>query len=160
MVMAIILGLSYVFYSSIINYFLRLVTGYSLTFVVYVIAWWMVIDFKVEVKKTESVYSIEKVEKPKTYKLTIIWGITIVILGIMAMHYSNKYRKHYALLCETFLVDCNSKVYHLEDSDCEGLQDAENVKEMKGYEIGKGYIFCEECKEYSDEMEDMVYERR
>jgi len=159
-IFTIIFGLSHILYSSIINYFLPFVTGFSLTFIVYVIAWWMLLDIKVETREEEYVYSKKGTEKSKAYKFTIVWGTALVILGISAMYYTNKYRKHYAHLCETFVVDCNTKVYHLEDSDCEELQDVDGLIEMKGYEIKKGYTFCEECKEYKEEMEGMVYERR
>ena len=56
----------------------------------------------------------KKEPKPFKYKLTIVWGVILLALGIVAIYYSNRYRNRYAFECETFLVDEKAGIYHLD----------------------------------------------
>lgn len=73
---------------------------------------------------------------------------------------TNKYRNQYAFECETFLVDHQQCIYHVDwNDDCEIANEAEELEEMFGYEIDKSYTLCELCTEFLDEMKSYEYER-
>jgi hypothetical protein len=143
-------------YSEVVSYLLRLVTGTSLLFIAYIAVWILVLDIEVDVEEPEKYFWNQEVksDKPTTYKMTIVWGVILVILGISAIYFSNKYRKQYAFECETFLVDKSSRIYHIVFNDCEVAESASSLEEMKGYEIEESnYTFCEWCKEWLEEAE-------
>lgn len=148
-------GLSVLFHSSIICYFLELVTGTSLLFIAYVAMWVLLLDIKVDVDESEE-YSWEhpkKSTKSLAYKLSVIWTVVLIIFGIMAIYYSNIYRKQYAFECDTFLVDKQAYLYHLDWTECEASEHAGNLEEMLGYQIPDNYSICQECKEIAEEAE-------
>lgn len=155
-------GLSLAFHSGIINWFLQILTGTSLLFIVYVAALIIILDIQVDVDEPEQ-YAWEKpkkVKRPISYKFTIIWGIVLVLLGISSIYFSNKYRKHYAFECDTFLVDTQQRIYHVEWNDeCDVANEAEELKKMYGYEIDESYELCESCKDFLEDMESFEYER-
>ena len=160
LVLIIVFILSHFFHSGIINYLLQLTTGTSLLFIAYVAACILLLDIQVEVDEPEQQWWEEKKKSPKPfkYKLTIIWGAVLLLLGIMAIYFSHKYRNKYDFECTTFLVDHQACVYHLDwNDDCEDAENAEELKLMYGYEIEESYSFCEACKEYEDEVESEAY---
>ena len=128
----------------------------SLLFVAFVIEAILLLDKRVDVDepRQDAWEKTEKEPKPIAYKLTIIWGMALMLLGIVAIYFSNKYRNGYAFECETFLVDNEAGIYHYEwNDDCEKAEEAETLEEMKGYQIDKSYILCEWCKETQEDME-------
>lgn len=152
-VLLVFLGLSFCFYSSIISYFLKLVTGTSLLFIAYVAMWVLLLDIRVNVDEPE-VYSWERTKetiKPITYKMSALWTIMLILLGIVGIYISNKYRNQYAFECDTFLVDKQTHKYHLAWTECEASENAEDLVEMKGHQISENYTFCEECEEIAEE---------
>lgn len=156
-VLAIILLLSFFFHWGFISSLLNLVTGTSLLFIAYVAALVLVLDVEVEVDEPERDYWSEPEKKPKTtaYKLTIVWGVVLITLGIGAIYFSNKYRKHYAFECSTFLVDHQTGIYHLDwDNDCEVAAESGDLEKVKGYQIDKSYTLCEWCDEWAEDAED------
>ncbi len=160
--LAICIGLSFFFHSSIINWFLQLLTGTSLLFIAYIAAWILILDVQVSVDEPERYVwkESEKVQRPVKYKLTIIWGIILIFLGISAIYISNKYRKHYAFECGTYLVDTQQHIYHVDwNDDCDVANEAEELEERYGYEIDDSYRLCESCKDFLDEMESYESER-
>ena len=160
--LAICIGLSFFFHSSIINWFLQLLTGTSLLFIAYIAAWILILDVQVSVDEPERYAwkESEKVQRPFKYKLTIIWGIILIILGISAIYISNKYRKHYAFECGTYLLDTQQHIYQVDwNDDCDVANEAEELEERYGYEIDDSYRLCESCKDFLDEMESYESER-
>ena len=154
--LVILFTLSQFFHSGIINYLLKLTTGTSLLFIAYIAACILLLDIRVEVEKQEKEWWEDKKECPKSlkYKLSVVWGVVLLLLGIAAIYFSNKYRNRYDFECTTFLVDHKAHIYHLDwNDDCENAANAEKLEEMYGYEIDDSYSFCEECKEYEDDME-------
>ena len=148
-VLTILLLLSVFFHWSLISSLLNLVTGTSLLFIAYIAAFILVLDIEVDVDEPE------KKTKPTAYKLTIVWGVLLIALGICAIYFSNKYRKHYAFECETFLVDHQAGIYHLNcDNDCEVASEASNLEKKQGYQIDKSYNLCEWCEEWAEDAED------
>ena len=148
--------LSRFFHVGIISYLITLTNGYSLLFIGYILARIVLFDFEVEVEEPEDDYwHIEKkTPKPFKYKLTIVWGVGLLILCILAIYYSNNYRKQYAFECDTFLVDEKACIYHLDwNDDCSIAEEAENLEELQGYQIEKSFKLCEECQQCLEDIE-------
>ena len=138
LILIVLFVISQFFHSGIINYLLKLTTGTSLLFIAYIAACILFMDIRVEVEKPEQVWWEEKKESPKPlkYKLTIVWSVVLLVLGIAAIYFSNNYRNQYDFECTTFLVDHKAHVYHLNwNDDCEDAVNAEELEEMYGYEI-------------------------
>lgn len=153
-------GLSFFFHSGIINWFLQLLTGTSLLFIAYIAALILVLDIRVDVEEPErrTWDKPKELNRPMKYKLTIVWSVVLLMLGIAAIYFSNKYRNQYDFECTTFLVDHKSHVYHLDwNDDCEDAANAEELEELYGYEIDNSYSFCEGCKEYEEDVESEAY---
>ena len=154
--------LSYYFHSSVVSYLLNLTNGTSLLFIGYIFALIILLDIEVDVDEKEKNYweKEKKDPKPFKYKLTIVWGVVLLALGIVAIYYSNKYRNHYAFECDTFLVDTQRHIYHVDwNDDCDVANEAEELEKRYGYEIDDSYTLCESCKDFLDEMESYESER-
>ena len=118
----------------------------------------MLLDIEVDVEVDElERYSWKKPKKrpkPTSYKLTIVWGVVLIILGIVAIYFSNDYRKQYSFECDTYLVDHQAKIYHLDwDIDCEVAAEASHLEKMSGYEIDKSYTLCDWCECWAEDAE-------
>lgn len=156
LILIILFTLSQFFHSGIVNYLLKLTTGTSLLFIAYIAACILLLDIRVKVEKPKQKWCGEKEEssKPLKYKVTIVWCAVLLVLGISAIYFSNKYRNQYDFECTTFLVDHKAHVYHLDwNDDCEDAANAEELEKMYGYEIDDSYTFCEGCKEYEEDVE-------
>ena len=154
-VLCILIGLSTICHYSFVSQLVNLATGTSLIFIVYVLALVVLLDIEGAIEEPDYYYHTSKpTKKPKTmeYKLTIVWGVVLIFLGIGAIYSTNKYRKQYAFECSSFLVNHTTKVYHLDwDNDCEVATEASNLEKMKGYQINKSYTLCEWCEEWAEE---------
>lgn len=156
-VLSIIFLLSFFIHWGFIRGLLNLVTGTSLLFIVYIVALVFALDIEVDVDEPERGYWSEPEKKPKptAYKLTVVWGVVLIALGVSAIYFSNKYRKHYAFECSTFLVDHQAGIYHLDwHNDCEVAAEASNLVKMKGYQIDNSYTLCDWCDEWAKDAED------
>lgn len=149
--LAVTIGLTFLVHWKFVSSILSLITGTSLLFLVYILAFVVLLDFGAqndgdsnESRKTKSAFLIK------------VWPVILIILGVVAVILSNNFRKHYAFECETFLVDTESGIYHINyKNDCEEAAKAGNLIEMKGYEIEEaGYTFCEWCEEWEEEVRD------
>lgn len=153
-ILVILLVLSQFVHWGIVSWLLNLVLGTSFLFITYLLGVILLLDFGVDVEMKEDWngrLSLPEV-MPSNFKNTIIWAYILLILGIVAIYYSNKYRKKYAFECQTFLVDENRGIYHLEDGNDDD-KDMEYTTEMKGYELEDyNYNFCESCREWDEEM--------
>lgn len=77
-----------------------------------------------------------KIVKDGKYKRTRIWGICLICFGIAAVYFTNEYRHRYSFECDTFWVDKQKGIYHLDfDNDCSIAEDATSLTKMKGFEI-------------------------
>lgn len=157
-ILAVLFLLSFFVHWKFISSLLSLVTGTSLLFIIYIAALILSLDKEVDVEEPERYYRVESdlTLKTRAYKLTIVWGVVLLLLGVTAIFFSNRYRKQYAFDCSTILVDHKTGIYHLKwIDDCEVAAASEDLEEMKGYEIkGMGYMICEWCEEYAEEVED------
>lgn len=97
----------------------------------------------------------DKTTRPLSYKLSMVWDIALIILGAIAIFFSNRYNKHYAFECETFLVDTNLGNYHFNTRNgCEEAKMAKNIEKMKGFELeATNYTLCDWCKDWADDAE-------
>lgn len=151
-ILALLLVLSQFVHWGIVSWLLNLTLGTSLVFIAYVLGAILLLNFEVDVEMEEDrngKLSLPKII-PFNFKITIVWAYTLLILGIAAIYFSNKYRKNYAFECKTFLVD-EEGVYHLKNNDDENI---EYTTKMKGYELeNHNYTFCTSCREWAEEME-------
>lgn len=158
LILVVLFGLTLICHYTFVSSLFDITTGTSLFFIVFIVELILLLDLEVEVEvsDTKSLDSHKKNAKPKKYKLTIIWGMILFILGITAIYFSNKYKKQYRFECETFLVDENAGIYHLNEefNDCEALKKAEDFVAIKGYRMPKSYKFCEDCEQWQKDVED------
>lgn len=159
-IVAILFGLTFICHSSIVCELFSWVSGTSLLFIIYIVAVVLVLDVTVDVEEPESRFE-ECPPKPGKYKLTIVWGVILVLLGVAAIYFSNKYRKQYTFECETFLVDNQAGIYHLNwDNHCEVADEAYDLVKMQGYQIDTSYTFCDWCEEWMEDAEDTYESNR
>ena len=155
--LVIVFTLTYFIQWKFVGTILNLVTGTSLLFVVYIAALIILLDFEIEIDDYYKMNDLTYAHKSNKYRLTIIWGIILIALGIAAIYFSQKYKKHYAFQCTTYWVDIQNNIYHLDwDNDCEDAESSQNdLIEMKGVEIEREttYTLCEYCKEWSEDAE-------
>lgn len=138
---------------------LSLITDTSIVFIAYVVCAIVYLDKEIDVvleRDWNGNYNMPK-EKPQEYTKTKAIGFILIILGILSVYFSNRYRKYYAFECETFLVDENKGLYHLDryNDDCDEIEEDSYLVPLKGYEIEKqGYSFCPSCKLLIEDAED------
>lgn len=159
---SVFVGLSFFVYWHWLSKVIDLLMGTSLVFILYVIAVISILDIQVAEEVQEKEYDLysgqeirKKVQHSIGYKLTIVWGITLMLLGVVAIYGTNKFRKHYSFQTSYFLVDQTKGIYHLDyDNDCEAKKNA-FLKRMQGYEFEDlNYQFCVECEEWLDDAMD------
>ena len=182
-IIGILYSLSHFFYWEFLSKLLSLFTGTSIIFICYIIALILVLTIDVTMKepkqesKEESkeddsdgieydYWSNKKKQSKPSFnnladRLAEIWMFVLIVLGIVAVYYSNLYRKNYAFECSTFLVDQNAGIYHLDcHNKCEDAAQAFELEKMKGFQIDDSYTFCEWCKEWAEDAEaDFEYHR-
>lgn len=136
-ILGVIFTLSNFVYVGFVSNLLSLVTGATILFGIYVAAVIVLLDVPVKVEKPEWDYGSKtsKATKPLSYKLSTIWDIVLILLGVTAIFFSNKYKKHYAFECETFLVDTNSGIYHFDTRNGCKAKVSNSIKKMKGIEL-------------------------
>ena len=151
--------LSYYVHWGFISSILNLLSGFSLLFIAYLICSIILLDKPIEVELEYDWnynYTLPK-KMPNTYNRTVIYGVTLIILGIAAIFFTYRYKKEYAFECETFLVDENKAIYHLDgyNTDCEEIEEDTDLVRMKGYEIEEhNYSFCSSCEQWAEDAED------
>lgn len=153
-ILIVLFILSFLFHSGIILELLKIAI-FSPLCIVYVVACILLLDIRVNVEKTEQKRSEIPQKKPKLfkYKLTIVWPIILLILGIMLYHNGLRYTMKYEFECTTFLVDHGARIYHLDwDGACEKVGGVKGLELMYGYEIDDTYSYCEECKAVEREI--------
>ena len=155
-VLAALFLLSFFFHWGFLSRLLNLTMGSSLLFIVYIIAVIIALDKEVDVYELDE-YDISEPNRSKktaAYKLTVFRGVVLIVLGISAVIFSDKYKRQYAFECSTVFVDKESGIYHLKWVDkCEVAAASEDLVKMKGYEIkGKNYKLCGWCEEYEEDV--------
>lgn len=168
-ILAILYALSHFFYNGLICTLLNLSTGYSIIFIFYLLGGIILLDKRIDVKTeehnkpfkdTEEIPAIPNKYRWK-YRLTIIYTMVLVIVGIVCAHYTNRYTKIYNFKSQIFAADTQNRIFHIENyiDDCDiYIEDCDNVgisiqtKAMKGYElVESNYTFCPTCMEWAEE---------
>ncbi len=153
-VLIVVLALTYFFHWWFLSRILNILTGTSLIFIAYIIGVVLLLDYGVEVEMEEAWNGRYKLpdKMPFKYNATKLWGGTLVVLAIAAVYFSNEYRTSYAFECETFLVDENAGIYHIENVHDEPIS---YTCRMMGYEIKEHeYSFCESCRDWLEDAEE------
>ena len=150
-ILILLFVLSSYFHWTILSYLVNLTYGLSLLFIGFILNVILLLDVRIEVEEPERNYwgKTEKLPKPLKYKFTIVWALALASMGIIAIYLSNKYSKQYTFECNTFYVDREKGIYHLEIfiEDCDKAIHADYLEEMKGYQINKSVTLCEDCEE-------------
>ena len=121
-ILVVLFLLLFFFHWTFVSRLLNLTTGTSLLFIMYIAAVILLLDIQVDVEEFARRYWSESEDYLKTtkYKMTIVWGVFLIVIGLSAIFFSNRYRKQYAFDCSTILVDQGAGIYHLEwIDDCE-----------------------------------------
>lgn len=161
--LAVLWGLSKIVHRNLLSFLLDLTTGTSWLFIAYILGLIVLIDKGKDVVLEENIFArlgqsryYFPDEKPKGYKRTIVQGVILVTLGIVAVYFTNNYRKSYAFECSSFLIDKTHRLYHINTNNgCE--YKSRNVEKVKGYQLMeeyRDYRFCDWCKDWAEEVED------
>lgn len=140
----LLLMLTNVCHWKIVSEVFSLFTGTSLFFILYVASAILFLDIRV---------SPTCGERNWKYKLTIAWGVSLIVLGLSAIIYTNHCRKDYALDCETCFVEEEAKCFHIHKR-CNSIKNKEMLEESKVYKAKDlGYLLCVECEEWIEDTE-------
>lgn len=151
-------GLSLIVHWEFISSLLNIATGATLLFVAYIAGLIILLDKEIVVvqEDKENLFSDDinltchKKEAIGLIKTKVI-GIGLIILGIVAIFFTEQYKRNYAFECETFLVDHQKKIYHLDcDNDCDEAAESSNLEKVKGYQIDPSYSLCKICEEWAE----------
>lgn len=126
----------------------------------YVAAVIVLLDKEVKITvETSNSSTTKQRKKPFVYKLTVIWGMLLVIGGISAIYVTNKYRHYYAIQCkEVYVVNKGDKFYHLYE-ECSACEKAQHLYRAKGYQVEKAHLkLCPECAELAEEYDEIALE--
>lgn len=151
LILFIALLLSNIFYWEFLSSILDIITGTSLIFIAYIFGVVLLLDneYDAEVEYQYNNRFVVDESDSIQYHASRFRGVVLIILAISAVYFSNRYRKHYAFECETFLVEETKGVYHIPEFDDGHIN---YTIEMKGYEIEEsGYSLCETCSDWAEE---------
>ena len=159
--LAVLLLLTQFLYWGLLARLVRLCTGFSLLFYVYLGAVMIVLDRKVdaEVERQELDENHFRFDyKPKKpiihpvlngrFWLALLQALGLLAAGVCFSVLTSRFKKDYLFDAETFYVTENT--FHFM-SDCQGWKNGES---MSGHEIlEKGYSMCSNCRELAEEYE-------
>lgn len=140
----IFLVISRYFYWEYFSSIFSLLTGTTIFALLFIAGFTIVLNF--DVKFSNEIGNLYK--ETKEYKVTIVWGIAILITAIFIQYYLDVVTDHYEFQCGTYLVDIGNGIYHIKDCNCETINDASFIVEMRGFEIEENTTcrLCHECK--------------
>jgi hypothetical protein len=152
---------SHYLYWKFLSEIFSLLTGASLFGLLFIVAFAYSFDLHKKVAKRFQCYAEKKI-----YKISVVFGVILVGIAIFIQYTLDVMTDHYEFQCGTYLVDINNGIYHILWCDCESLQEAGSIVEMRGYEIEQttNCELCEECKwiveDAIDAYESDMYYRR
>ncbi|MBR1798519.1 MAG: efflux RND transporter permease subunit [Bacteroidales bacterium] len=142
----VLFGLTFICHWPIVCNLYSLVSGFTLISIVYVLSVILVLD-------NILLYKVCHSQPP--YRATIIWGVVLIVAGIVFLFLTNHHKKQYRFDCSEWLIDETTGLYHV-TYDCEEIGKAAYI--IKGYELREcEYDLCEWCKEYIEDLE-LAYE--
>lgn len=154
-ILVIFFVLSLHFYNAFIKYFINIMMGWTIMSVIFTVVLIVILDKNVSIKKDD------ECKTPLRYRLSMVWGITLCLIGITYLFISNSYKHDYAFYCQVFYLEDTSNVFHIrkdckyigENTDGDPLNNV-HVSEIKGYELrGDEYSLCVACKEWIEDAE-------
>lgn len=158
-VLAIAVLLSLFVQWSIVEYFIDCMMGWTLLSIPFIGV--MIVIFDKEISIPQAERWEPKPKKPVSYIFSMVWGIILIVAGLLTLYISNKYKEYYAFQCQTFYFEQPTGVCHLRDR-CEyiGLDEDEepiegvSISKMKGKDLlNEDYTFCDACIEWAEEAE-------
>ncbi len=163
-ILLLVFLLSLFFHWGFLSTLIDLTFGTSLIFLLFTICVIILFDKGITIKVEYDSFShqyIPPTKKPEGYTWTVVWGCTLIAIGIVLIYATQKYKYYYGFGCDTFLVDKNSGIYHVDGIDCEEASHSYNLEKMQGYEFqDAGYHMCEECVEWLEDAESAYNESR
>lgn len=157
-VLMLVFILSHFFYSSILEFLIRIMMGWSLLNIIFVGVMIAVLDIQVKALTEEE---MSERKPPLRYKASMVWGCCLCISGIVALHLSAQYKKDYIFKCSYFYLEDITGVYHIWD-DCHYIGLDKNDKPIrnvncfwvKGHELEDWHTLCVACKEVAEDAAD------
>ena len=147
--------LSHFFYSSVIEFFVRAMMGWSILNILFVGVLIVILDIQVK-----PITAIEEVKgkTPLRYKASMVWACSLCIAGIVGLYISNQYKKDYMFKCLDFYLEEPTGIYHISrqcpyigmDEDDNPIEDIE-ASWVKGYELEDRNTLCGACKEAAED---------
>lgn len=149
--------LSLFFQSSLIKFFIDYLMGWTLLSVPFVGVLVVILDKEIDLPQKKW-YESEP-PKPTSYKRSKIWGIFLLIAGIIALYYSNRYKEYYAFQCQTIYVEQPREIYHLfkackhigKDSDGNSIEDYLLIETNGADLLNSNYELCDACREKAED---------
>ncbi len=161
-VLCIMVVLSLFLQCGFIKFFIDCMMGWTLLSIPFVGVIIVVFDKEFKVEDILSKTKFHHKEMP--YKFSMVWGIVLCVAGLVALYYSNRYKKYYAFQCQDFYLEETTGVYHIL-KDCEyiginkddTLVDNPSIVRLSGRDLlNTNYEFCEACHEWAEEAESEV----
>ena len=156
-VLAIAILLSLFFQWRIVKFFIDCMMGWTLLSIPFIGVLIVVLDKEINLPQEERWEPVPP--KPWSYKFSMVWGIFLILAGLVTLYFSNQYKKYYAFQFQTFYLEHSTAVYHIND-DCNyiGLDEETNenvsISKVKGIDLlDEGYTLCEACKEWAEDAE-------
>ena len=161
MVLTAVFILSQFFYSSILEWFIRLMMGCTILNIVFIGVMIAVLDIPV---KSITIEEIAESKIPLRYTASVVWGCFLCIAGITFLYLSSQYKEDYVFKCSDFYLEESTGIYHIWE-DCKYIgvnKDNDYIENkdgywVKGYELEQGHTICDACKEIAEDAEDDMY---
>lgn len=158
-VLAIVILLSLFVQWNIVKLFIDCMMGWTLLSIPFIGVLIVVFDKGIYLPQDERSKPTSK--KSVSYRFSMIWGIFLIVVGLVTLYFSNQYKKFYAFQCQTFYLEHPTGVYHLRDR-CEYIGLDENEKPIEGISISKvkgidlldeDHALCVACGEWAEDAE-------
>lgn len=158
-VLAIAVLLSLFVQWSIVKFFIDCMMGWTLLSIPFIGVLIVVLDKEINLPQEERWESSPT--KSVSYKFSMVWGIFLIVGGLVTLYFSNQYKNYYAFQCQTFYIEQPTGVYHLRDR-CEYIGLAEDEVPIEGVSISKvkgidlldeDYSLCDACREWAEDAE-------
>lgn len=158
-VLAIAVLLSLFVQWSIVKFFIDCMMGWTLLSIPFIGVLIVVLDKEINLPQDERCESSPA--KSVSYKFSMVWGVFLIVGGLVTLYFSNQYKNYYAFQCQTFYIEQPTGVYHLRDR-CEYIGMAEDevpvedvsISKVKGIALSdEDYSLCDAYREWAEDAE-------
>lgn len=157
-ILAIVSLLSLFVQWSIVKFFIDCMMGWTLLSIPFIGVLIVIFDKEINLPITQRWEPSPK--KSVSYKLSMIWGIFLMVAGLVTLYFSNQYKKYYAFQCQTFYLEQPSGVYHLRKRceyigfSQEGQVENVSISKVKGIDLlDEDHTLCVACSEWAEDAE-------